>query len=274
VLNALAVRRRLQATAVVAGFVAIVPLTTQTLSRSVVPDAADTAATASGSHAGTLLAPAASGATAAGGGESTGAADVRAFAGALPTAADVAAIERVADAKRAIVVARAAATARARAASAARASRAAQRRHLAAVRTAAHRQAVAQAKAKAKAKAAALALRTRGDVAVSWARRMIGRPYVWGASGPSAFDCSGLTAYVWAQAGVYLSHSTYAQWDEGRHVSRSQLMPGDLVFFGSDLHHMGLYIGDGLMIDAPHTGTTVQVQGIDRSDYAGAVRPW
>jgi cell wall-associated NlpC family hydrolase len=268
VLNAPALRRRLQTTAAVAGFIAVVPLTTQTLSRPAVADAAP-----AGSFTGALAGAAAAGSSASAAASSTGASDVRAFAGALPTAADAAAAQQAAEAQHAAAVAHAAAQARAaaatRAAAAARASRDAKRRHLAAVQAAAHRRTVAAAKAKA----AALALRTRGDVAVGWAQRLIGRPYVWGASGPSAFDCSGLTAYVWAKAGVYLSHSTYAQWDEGRHVSRSQLVPGDLVFFGSDLHHVGLYIGGGQMIDAPHTGTTVQVQSIDRADYAGAVRP-
>jgi cell wall-associated NlpC family hydrolase len=110
-------------------------------------------------------------------------------------------------------------------------------------------------------------------VAVQWAYKELGKPYVYGAAGPDAFDCSGLTQYVWAKAGVYLSHYTGAQWNEGQHVSRDQLQPGDLVFFGSDLHHMGLYIGNGQMIEAPHTGAYVRIASYDRPDYAGAVRP-
>jgi cell wall-associated NlpC family hydrolase len=84
--------------------------------------------------------------------------------------------------------------------------------------------------------------------AVAWAFREIGKPYVWAAAGPNSFDCSGLTQYVWAKAGVYLGHYTGAQWNEGTRVSRSQLAPGDLVFFvGSDGSysvpgHVGIYI--------------------------------
>ena len=110
-------------------------------------------------------------------------------------------------------------------------------------------------------------------VAVQWAYRELGKPYVWGAAGPDSFDCSGLTQYVWAKAGVYLDHYTGSQWNEGRHVSQSQLQPGDLVFFGSDLHHVGIYIGNGNMIEAPHTGANVRISAYDRPDYAGAVRP-
>jgi len=108
---------------------------------------------------------------------------------------------------------------------------------------------------------------------VQWAYRELGKPYVWGAAGPDSFDCSGLTQYVWAKAGVYLDHYTGSQWNEGRHVSQAELAPGDLVFFGSDLHHVGLYIGNGNMIEAPHTGANVRISPYLRSDYAGAVRP-
>jgi cell wall-associated NlpC family hydrolase len=110
-------------------------------------------------------------------------------------------------------------------------------------------------------------------VAVQWAYRELGKPYVWGAAGPDSIDCSGLTQYVWAKAGVYLDHYTGSQWNEGAHVSRDQLQPGDLVFFGSDLHHVGLYIGNGNMIEAPYTGANVRISSYARSDYAGAVRP-
>jgi cell wall-associated NlpC family hydrolase len=111
------------------------------------------------------------------------------------------------------------------------------------------------------------------SVAVQWAYRELGKPYQWGAAGPNSFDCSGLTMYVWAKAGVYLDHYTGSQWNEGAHVSREQLQPGDLVFFGSDLHHVGLYIGNGNMIEAPYTGANVRISPAFRPDYAGAVRP-
>ena len=110
-------------------------------------------------------------------------------------------------------------------------------------------------------------------VAVEWAYKELGKPYQWGAAGPDSFDCSGLTQYVWGKAGVYLDHYTGSQWNEGQHVSQSQLEPGDLVFFGSDLHHVGLYIGNGNMIEAPYTGADVRISPYDRPDYAGAVRP-
>jgi cell wall-associated NlpC family hydrolase len=110
-------------------------------------------------------------------------------------------------------------------------------------------------------------------VAVRAAYALLGRPYVWAAAGPQAFDCSGLTQWVWARAGVALSHYTGLQWNEGRKVGRGELAPGDLVFFGRDLHHVGIYIGSGLMINAPHTGAVVRVEPVWWTRYAGAVRP-
>ncbi len=110
-------------------------------------------------------------------------------------------------------------------------------------------------------------------VAVAAARAQLGKPYMWGAAGPDAFDCSGLTQWVWSRAGVALSHYTGAQWNEGRRVSTSELMPGDLVFFGADLHHVGIYIGAGKMIDAPRTGTVVRIEDVWWARLAGAVRP-
>ena len=113
----------------------------------------------------------------------------------------------------------------------------------------------------------------RAGVAVHEAYRKLGSPYRWGAAGPSSFDCSGLTMWVWGKAGVSLPHSSQAQYSGGRHVSRGNLQPGDLVFFGSPIHHVGIYIGGGRMISAPHTGDVVKIQDAFRSDYAGAVRP-
>jgi peptidoglycan DL-endopeptidase CwlO len=116
-------------------------------------------------------------------------------------------------------------------------------------------------------------------VAVQWAYKELGKPYVWAAAGPNSFDCSGLTQYVWGKAGVYLGHFTGDQWNEGTHVAQSQLEPGDLVFFAynihspSTIHHVGIYVGSGNMIDAPFTGADVRVEPYGRSDYIGAVRP-
>jgi cell wall-associated NlpC family hydrolase len=117
------------------------------------------------------------------------------------------------------------------------------------------------------------------SVAVAWAYREIGKPYVWGGAGPNDFDCSGLTMYVWAKAGVYLGHYTGDQWNEGTHISRANVQPGDLVFFAyntsspATIHHVGIYVGGGEMIDAPYTGVDVRKEYAFRSDYIGAVRP-
>jgi cell wall-associated NlpC family hydrolase len=113
----------------------------------------------------------------------------------------------------------------------------------------------------------------RAGTAVSEAYRKLGSPYKWAASGPDRFDCSGLTMWVWAKAGVSLPHSSKAQYAGGRKVSRGSLQPGDLVFYGSPIHHVGIYIGGGRMISAPQTGDVVKVQNAFRSDYVGAVRP-
>lgn len=95
--------------------------------------------------------------------------------------------------------------------------------------------------------------------AVKKACSMIGRPYVWGANGPSSFDCSGLTQYAWAAAGVSLAHYTGDQYKETTYVSRANMQPGDLVFFYGDRHHVGIYVGNGLMVHAPHSGDRVRM---------------
>lgn len=111
------------------------------------------------------------------------------------------------------------------------------------------------------------------STAVATAAAQIGKPYEWAAEGPDSFDCSGLTMYAWAKAGVSLPHSSGAQYASLPHVARSQLQPGDLVFFGSPIHHVGIYEGGGVMINAPETGENVRRDSIARSDYAGAARP-
>jgi cell wall-associated NlpC family hydrolase len=113
----------------------------------------------------------------------------------------------------------------------------------------------------------------RASVAVRTAYAQLGDPYVYGAGGPNAFDCSGLTSYAWRAAGVSLPHSSSAQYGSGRHVSRSALQPGDLVFFYSPISHVGIYIGGGKMIDAPHPGLSVRITSISMLPYSGAVRP-
>jgi cell wall-associated NlpC family hydrolase len=99
-----------------------------------------------------------------------------------------------------------------------------------------------------------------------------GDPYIWGASGPSAFDCSGLVLWAYAQVGISLPHFTGDQWNMGVHVARADLQPGDLVFFYPDIGHVGLYIGNGLMVDAPNFGEPVQVEPVMWDVYVGAVR--
>ena len=94
-----------------------------------------------------------------------------------------------------------------------------------------------------------------------------GVPYVWGGASPGGFDCSGLVMYSYAQVGVSLPHSSYAQYNVGVAVPRDQLQPGDLVFFDG-LGHVGLYIGGGMFVHAPHTGTVVQVASLDSGWYA------
>lgn len=100
----------------------------------------------------------------------------------------------------------------------------------------------------------------------------LGRPYVWGADGPSTFDCSGLTLWAYKQVGINLPHYTGSQWNAGTRVSRAELRPGDLVFFHADLHHMGMYIGDGKMVHAPQTGDVVKIVPMEGRPFTGGVR--
>ncbi len=128
--------------------------------------------------------------------------------------------------------------------------------------------------------------------AIAAAYREIGVPYSWGggnANGPSrgfaqgantvGFDCSGLTLFAYAQAGIRLDHFTGSQWNAGQRVDRGQLVPGDLMFFATNtsvpgsIHHVSIYLGNDLMIEAPHTGDVVKVASAVRSDFIGGVRP-
>ena len=115
-----------------------------------------------------------------------------------------------------------------------------------------------------------------GGRAVQIAETQLGVPYVWGGASPSGFDCSGLTMWTYAQLGISLSHYTGAQWTAGPHVPYDQLAPGDLVFFEPTLGHVGIYIGGGSFIHAPHTGDVVKISSLSDSWYAanyqGAVR--
>jgi cell wall-associated NlpC family hydrolase len=118
-----------------------------------------------------------------------------------------------------------------------------------------------------------------GPQAVAIAKRYLGIPYVWGGSTPTGgFDCSGLVMYVYRQLGITLDH--YAAWQflEGKRIAPQDLQPGDLVFFEPKADgpgHVGMYVGDGKMINAPHTGDVVRIVSIQgRSGYVGAVRPY
>jgi cell wall-associated NlpC family hydrolase len=114
---------------------------------------------------------------------------------------------------------------------------------------------------------------SRAEVAVQAALAQVGDPYQWGAAGPDAFDCSGLTMYAWAQAGVALPHSSAAQYGATPRVSSSDLQPGDLLFYGSPIHHVAMYIGGGQVVEAPYSGESVRVASAMRSDFVGAGRP-
>ncbi|WP_043677013.1 C40 family peptidase [Streptomyces xylophagus] len=120
--------------------------------------------------------------------------------------------------------------------------------------------------------AAADAPNSRAAAAVSYAYQKLGSPYVWGATGPNAFDCSGLVQAAYSSAGVSLPRTTYAQINAGQRVSRSELRPGDLVFFYSGISHVGIYVGDGQMIHAPNPTAPVRLAPIDEMPFAGATR--
>ncbi|TMR03066.1 NlpC/P60 family protein [Actinomadura soli] len=132
----------------------------------------------------------------------------------------------------------------------------------------------------------------RGVIVVRAALKWLGTPYSWGGGtvdGPSygvaqgagtvGFDCSGLAMYAWHKAGVRLDHWTGTQWTSGPHVPIDELLPGDLVFFATDtsdpatIHHVGIYVGKGRMVEAPYTGARVRISGIHRGDLIGATRP-
>jgi cell wall-associated NlpC family hydrolase len=110
-----------------------------------------------------------------------------------------------------------------------------------------------------------------GNKVVNYAMNFLGYPYVWAAAGPSSFDCSGFVMYVYAHFGVSLPHSARMQYSCGTPVSRANLQPGDLVFFYNPIHHVGIYIGNGEMINAAGTGKGVRIDSI-WSTYYGACR--
>jgi cell wall-associated NlpC family hydrolase len=118
--------------------------------------------------------------------------------------------------------------------------------------------------------------------AIYYAQQRIGTPYLWGGEGTAAqggrFDCSGLTQAAYHSVGIELPRVANDQWNAGAHPARAELQPGDLVFFANDLsdprsiHHVGIYVGGGYMIDAPHTGAVIRFDKVDSADYIGATR--
>jgi cell wall-associated NlpC family hydrolase len=121
--------------------------------------------------------------------------------------------------------------------------------------------------------AAAPAPNGGAQAAVDAALSQVGKPYQWGASGPDSYDCSGLTMWAWGQAGVSLPHNSGAQYSATPRVAQGDWQPGDLLFYGSPIHHVAMYIGNGQMVEAPYTGLSVRVVSAYRSDYVGAGRP-
>jgi cell wall-associated NlpC family hydrolase len=101
------------------------------------------------------------------------------------------------------------------------------------------------------------------------AMQYLGTPYQWAGAAPGGFDCSGLVMYAYSKLGVSLPHSSYAMWGDGVSVPKDQLQPGDIVFFDG-LGHVGIYIGGGQFVHAPHTGTVVQVSSLDSGSYASS----
>jgi cell wall-associated NlpC family hydrolase len=112
-----------------------------------------------------------------------------------------------------------------------------------------------------------------GGPVLAYAKSQVGKSYVYGAAGPDAFDCSGLTMMAWSQSGVSLPHSSSAQYSSGPHISESELKPGDLVFYYSPISHVGIYIGNGQIVNALNPGAGVQISGLHDMPYVGAVRP-
>jgi cell wall-associated NlpC family hydrolase len=117
-----------------------------------------------------------------------------------------------------------------------------------------------------------VAVSGRVGAAINYAMAQVGDAYVYGAAGPDAFDCSGLTMMAWQAAGVSLPHSSSAQMSMGTPVASSDLQPGDLVFYYSPVSHVGIYIGNGQIVDAANPGTGVRVAGVFSMPYSGARR--
>jgi len=112
------------------------------------------------------------------------------------------------------------------------------------------------------------------DAIIAYASNFLGTPYLWGGTTPSGFDCSGFTQYVYAHFGITVGRTTFDQINDGVEVSRDNLQPGDLIFYGTfaNPHHMGMYIGNNNYIHAPHTGDVIKISPVGRNDYVTARR--
>lgn len=157
-----------------------------------------------------------------------------------------------------------------------------QRRKLEAAQARARAAAQAEARAAAatrpsrdswKSSGSSVAPSDRAAGAVRFALAQVGKAYVYAASGPNAYDCSGLTMAAYRSVGVYLPHQSGAQYGSGRHVSASELRPGDLVFYYSPIHHVGMYIGGGKIVHAANPSAGVRIDSLYSMPYVGAVRP-
>lgn len=113
---------------------------------------------------------------------------------------------------------------------------------------------------------------SRAQTALSAAQSKLGSPYVYGSAGPSTFDCSGLTSWAYAQAGISLPRTSQSQANAGTRVTQAELQPGDLVFYYSGLSHVGMYVGNGQIIHSPRTGSTVSYAGVNSMQFMFGVR--
>ncbi|GAA3620193.1 NlpC/P60 family protein [Streptomyces chitinivorans] len=113
----------------------------------------------------------------------------------------------------------------------------------------------------------------KADKVLAFAEAQLGKPYVWGATGPNSYDCSGLTRAAWLSAGVSLPRTTYDQVEAGTRIAKAEMRPGDLVFFYDDISHVGIYAGGGQMIHAPKPGAEVRYESVDHMPFHSAVRP-
>ncbi|MFI6347751.1 C40 family peptidase [Streptomyces sp. NPDC050560] len=113
----------------------------------------------------------------------------------------------------------------------------------------------------------------KGKKAIAYATAQLGKPYQWGAEGPASYDCSGLTSQAWSAAGKGIPRTSQEQWRQLPHVSTDRLRPGDLIIYQSDASHVGLYIGNGMIVHAPRPGRTVTLTGAGSMPILGAVRP-